>query len=1684
MSDLLDDLENSSGREISDIDSASSSSSASSFWHGDNDRDDDDDDTVAVQLDDEVVVAAASSERVFRNRRNFRQNIRQDLQGRGRNDDDDDDDDIASLSLLGESRYLSIHELSILHTDEVTEEAKELAAEVHTQSHSHSHSHSHSQSAEHSLQEHSRYVSMECMHLCSLSSSLIFAHSLPLCLFVCLVCVSLSPLSLTSLTSLPHLSPSPLPISLSSLPLISLPLSTFVGTHHLFQRQHIVSSLMRRAPFREASVPLVTRVFDDFAWAYSHISPAHSHAHPLSSIHPMFGTPLPLHHTAAACIPDAIGNLEHTVLQSDRVRVAALLERQFKLAIRARHSHASRGASSQSAHASAEANHGRHHHHRHHSSHHSTSHHTHADLEPRTALRILRHVQAVPTSGYVRVAAWSLSKILPWLVSSVRVCEDGISRIHRAVADGHTIVYAPTYRSHLDHLLLVYVCFAYGLPLPHSAVDERLASGPLGSFLRRIGSMFIKRSFPHDQLYQSVVEEYVAAVMQLGLSLQFFIEGDRSQSGRLRRPRLGFLASLVQAYLQQVYRTRSGARSGNGIANVALLDPSIVGDIDPHQEQKRLRRCLDELADVVIIPVSLSYDRVIETTDLANCSIPPAPEFHMQAKKRNRYRQRYGKRADAVNRRRYGNDLGGTTLAHLLFNHMPFNRSRGDVHVGFAEPISLRLHLMSVWHTGKYLQDAWLRQIRQYAQTQSHVQHLLHRPNELFHVSGPHSSDPEDGGAVEQLPAPVPVSVLAPSRLDGLDRSRIVPPTVERNEHSHQQRARLAFAKKENLFQDVLVARVADEVLRHLHASSIVPSTALVATLLLASWHDPWWTISDLSASAGWLFEQASQRGAKFAFDTASISIQTRKALGLLGDSIEKKQHGDQVNPSVRLRPHNAAARATLQYFRNLLFGFFVAEAIVWNSCFSDSLDRVVSTSIPAGASERTSAPMPERGVLGRQSADSDDDFADISVHDDDGADVNMPGNDHHDENSFDHKHDQDPSSRGTPSSSSRTFEHFEHAPRVVAPHRLASSLGAVRRLQLGKRSASASNSTVTSPRSSVASSNPMRPPRRLLRGVTRVESSNHRSRSAVNSPRRTPSRSRSRTHQSSAHTQAKLISASTTGVHSLPTSPRHRGDAQLSLATRGLRRPDAHHLTVFDERPKLSFAGVATGTADAASAISGSPDFSRNNEVKSGTAGAIPQQSARPMHNSSGSSSKSRFWVSQQRVVQEASFLCNLLEYETPFFSKHERTASYFEDVIDKMEENGAICRYSRHELHADRSLAVRVVPAPRTVGMSISMSASGTSTTSTSANAASSLNGSSDVHDMDEDDTLLCVDSNFRDHRLHALFHDMLEPVVSVYWCCIVSVSMLELLQHKSRPHVRKGELPMSEFIEMIRCLAMRLHADFACTSADSLCGDTIGNACKKLIDMHILERIDHPLHKVHSAHRSDRHARARDHTRAHHKREHEHAHDHHHMEVQAEGIPHDSVALHEYDHKLNGEPGEGPVSIDPTIPGASAHEDVPSSDADHHRDAVSSRRSSRRSSVASSSIGPSSVHSSLRSHARSHANAHSNGHSHSHSNHAKNKRAFGDESLKFGLEYKAFVKLHPSHHRLSSSIVYHTLLDRVAQLRVLPRKLGVVGSNLYNDLARANVLAKPVALSTALDIQMYIATSMFWHPELWQV
>ncbi|XP_026197528.1 dihydroxyacetone phosphate acyltransferase isoform X2 [Anabas testudineus] len=178
--------------------------------------------------------------------------------------------------------------------------------------------------------------------------------------------------------------------------------------------------------------------------------------------------------------------------------------------------------------------------------------------------------------GFIRLMAYTLTKVLKRLFTSVYVNMEGLNMLQQAVQESPVIL-MPNHRSYVDFLVISYILFTYDIPVPVIAAGIPLAGMKIvGEILRRSGAFFIRRAIGSDKLYWAVLSEYVKTIVRRGYApLEFYVEGFRSRTLKSLNPKLGMMHMVLEPYFK------------------------------------------GEVFDVTLVPITISYDRVLEESLLA-----------------------------------------------------------------------------------------------------------------------------------------------------------------------------------------------------------------------------------------------------------------------------------------------------------------------------------------------------------------------------------------------------------------------------------------------------------------------------------------------------------------------------------------------------------------------------------------------------------------------------------------------------------------------------------------------------------------------------------------------------------------------------------------------------------------------------------------------------------------------------------------------------------------------------------------------------------------------------------------------------------------------------------------------------------------------------------------------------------
>lgn len=186
------------------------------------------------------------------------------------------------------------------------------------------------------------------------------------------------------------------------------------------------------------------------------------------------------------------------------------------------------------------------------------------------AEKILNEIAADTNHTSLRIADRFLGWLWNKLYQGIEV--ENADRVRKLALEGHEIVYVPCHRSHIDYLLLSYVLYHQGLVPPHIAAGINLNFWPAGPLFRSWGAFFIRRTFKGNRLYSTIFREYLAELFHRGYSVEYFIEGGRSRTGRLLTPKTGMMSMTLQALQQRQTRPISVVPVYVGYEHVLEVD--------------------------------------------------------------------------------------------------------------------------------------------------------------------------------------------------------------------------------------------------------------------------------------------------------------------------------------------------------------------------------------------------------------------------------------------------------------------------------------------------------------------------------------------------------------------------------------------------------------------------------------------------------------------------------------------------------------------------------------------------------------------------------------------------------------------------------------------------------------------------------------------------------------------------------------------------------------------------------------------------------------------------------------------------------------------------------------------------------------------------------------------------------
>ena len=189
------------------------------------------------------------------------------------------------------------------------------------------------------------------------------------------------------------------------------------------------------------------------------------------------------------------------------------------------------------------------------------------------AEKVIKDLIAEVKVPVMRSMAYTLHKFFKSLYEKISLNMEMLEEIRAIEKDSEVpIVLLPTHRSYIDFLLISYVFFVYRLRLPNFVADEAiLQANMLPLIIKSCGAFFFQKSnYRNSTLYRIVFDKYLELLLRQGSTIEFFIEGTRSRTGKILAPDFDLL-------------------------NVVL--DSVV---------------FEKVPDVCLIPLTVNYEKVLE----------------------------------------------------------------------------------------------------------------------------------------------------------------------------------------------------------------------------------------------------------------------------------------------------------------------------------------------------------------------------------------------------------------------------------------------------------------------------------------------------------------------------------------------------------------------------------------------------------------------------------------------------------------------------------------------------------------------------------------------------------------------------------------------------------------------------------------------------------------------------------------------------------------------------------------------------------------------------------------------------------------------------------------------------------------------------------------------------------------
>uniref|UniRef100_A0A8C9A3Q8 Glycerol-3-phosphate acyltransferase 1, mitochondrial n=1 Tax=Prolemur simus TaxID=1328070 RepID=A0A8C9A3Q8_PROSS len=192
------------------------------------------------------------------------------------------------------------------------------------------------------------------------------------------------------------------------------------------------------------------------------------------------------------------------------------------------------------------------------------------------AKRILQEMVATVSPSVLRLTGWVLLKLFNSFFWNIQIHKGQLEMVKAATETNLPLIFLPVHRSHIDYLLLTFILFCHNIKAPYIASGNNLNIPIFSTLIHNLGGFFIRRRLDEtpdgrkDILYRALLNGHIVELLRQQQFLEIFLEGTRSRSGKTSCARAGLLSVVVDTL------------------------------------------STNTIPDILIIPIGISYDRIIE----------------------------------------------------------------------------------------------------------------------------------------------------------------------------------------------------------------------------------------------------------------------------------------------------------------------------------------------------------------------------------------------------------------------------------------------------------------------------------------------------------------------------------------------------------------------------------------------------------------------------------------------------------------------------------------------------------------------------------------------------------------------------------------------------------------------------------------------------------------------------------------------------------------------------------------------------------------------------------------------------------------------------------------------------------------------------------------------------------------